>query len=99
MSIEITARNKDIPASLQEYAKKKADAFEAEFPKTESVRVILDSERHLYKVQMTATVVGTPFAGAAEDGDNFIKAIDDAADKLYRQARKHFDKIGDNRKA
>ena len=40
----------------------------------------------------------TPFAASAEEADNFIKAIDEAADKLFRQARKHEDKIGDNRK-
>lgn len=98
MSIEVTARDKDIHVSLHEYASKKAANFEAEFPKTSSVHVVLDTERHLYKVQFEATVAGTPFAASAEESDNFIKAIDEAADKLFRQARKHEDKIGDNRK-
>ncbi len=98
MSIEVTARNKEIPANLQEYARKKAAAFEAEFPKTSAVHVVLDADRHLFKAQFSATVCGTSFAGAAEDADNFMKAVDEAADKLHRQARKQQDKVGDNRK-
>lgn len=99
MSIEITARNVEIPVSLQEYAKKKAAMIEADFPKTTSIRVVFELESHLYKAQMTAVVGGVQLVGSAEDEGNFIKALDDAADKLYRQARKHEDKIGDNRKA
>ncbi len=99
MSIEVTIRNKEIPASMSDYAKKKAEAFEADFPKTSSVHVVLDTITHLYKAQFTAVVAGTQFTSEVEDDANFIKAIDDAADKLYRQARKHQDKIGDNHKA
>ena len=98
MSIEVTSRNKDIPASLQDYAREKAAAFEAEFPKTSAVHVVLDADRHLSKAQFTATVAGVSFAGASDDADNFMKAVDEAADRLYRQARRQQDKIGDNRK-
>jgi ribosomal subunit interface protein len=99
MSIEVTARNKDIPASLQDYAKGKAASIASEFPKTSEVRAVLDADRHIYKALFTATVAGSQFAGEAQDGDNFMKAVDEAADKLFRQIRKHEDKIGDNRKA
>ncbi len=99
MSIEVTIRNKEIPASLSDYATEKGKAFEADFPKTTQFHVILDTEPHLFKAHFSATVCGTQFDSTGEDADNFIKAIDDAADKLYRQARKHQDKIGDNHKA
>lgn len=98
MAIEITARNKDIPANLLDYAKKKAAEFESDFQKTSSVRVVLDAAKHLYTAQFEATVCGDSFAGSAEDSDNFMKAVDEAADKLYRQVRKQQDRIGDNRK-
>ena len=37
-------------------------------------------------------------AGEADDPDNIVKTIDEAADKVDRQIRKQLDKIGDNRK-
>lgn len=99
MGIEATARNKDIPAQSLEYAKKKAAAIEAEFEKTSQVHVVLDSERHLFKAQFTATVRGENFTASAEDEANFVKAIDDAWDKLFAQIRKRQSIVGDNRKA
>ncbi|MBQ7722470.1 MAG: ribosome-associated translation inhibitor RaiA [Kiritimatiellae bacterium] len=98
MAIEITSRNKDIPASMQDYARGKAAAIEKEYPKTSSVKVVLDLDRHLYGAHFTATVDGFQFDAEASDSDNLAKAIDEAADKTDRQIRKQLDKIGDNRK-
>lgn len=98
MSIEVTARHKDISTRLQDYAKGKAEGISADYPKTTSVKVVLDFDRHVYKTHVTATIDGFQFDGDAEDNDNIIKTIDEATDKVYRQARKQFDKLGDNRK-
>ena len=98
MSIEVTARHKDISARLQDYARGKASAIEAEYPKTTSVKVVLDFDRHVYRTHVSATVDGFQFDGDAEDADNIMKTIDEAADKVDRQIRKQLDKIGDNRK-
>lgn len=96
MSIEVTARHKDISAKLQDYAKEKGEAISADYPKTSSVKVVLDFERHVYKTHFTATVAGTQFDAESEDAENIIKTIDEAAEKLDRQIRKQQDKIGDN---
>ncbi len=93
MSIEVTARHKDIHADLQSYAKAKAEAFSADYPKTSSVRVVLDFDRHIYKAQVVATVNGTAYVGEAEDPENIRKAIDDASDKADRQVRKQLQKL------
>jgi ribosomal subunit interface protein len=98
MSIEVTARHKDISARLQDYARGKAEAIEAEYPKTTSVKVVLDFDRHVYRTHVTATVNGFQFDGESDDTDNIVKTIDEAADKVDRQIRKQLDKIGDNRK-
>lgn len=98
MSIEVTARHKDISAKLQDYARSKAEAIGADYPKTSSVKVVLDFDRHVYKTHVNAVVDGFQFDGDAEDNDNIIKTIDEATDKVYRQIRKQLDKIGDNRK-
>ena len=98
MSIEVTARHKDISSRLQDYARGKAEAIEAEYSKTTSVKIVLDFDRHIYRTHVTATVDGFQFDGESEDTDNIVKTIDEAADKVNRQIRKQMDKIGDNRK-
>ena len=98
MSIEVTARHKDISARLQDYAREKAATIESEYPKTSSVKVVLDFDRHVYRTHVTATVDGIQFDGDADDTDNIVKTIDEAADKVNRQIRKQLDKMGDNRK-
>lgn len=98
MSIEITARHKDISTGLQDYARGKAEEICNEYPKTSSVKVVLDFDRHIYKTHVTATVDGFQFDGDAEDTDNIKKTIEEASDKVFRQIRKQLDKIGDNRK-
>lgn len=99
MAIEATARNKEIPAKALDYAREKAAAIEKDFDKVSQVRAVLDSERHLFKAQFEAIVRGDSFSASAENADNFVKAIDDAWDKLFAQIRKHGERIGDNRKA
>ncbi len=98
MSIEVTARHKDISARLQDYAREKAAAIESEYPKTSFVKIVLDFDRHVYRTHVTALVDGFQFDGDADDNDNIMKAIDEAADKVDRQIRKQLDKMGDNRK-
>jgi ribosomal subunit interface protein len=98
MSIEVTSRHKDISDRLQDYARGKAAAIEAEYQKTSSVKVVLDFDRHIYRAHFTATVDGIQFDAEADDSENIVKAIDDAADKANRQIRKQLDKMGDNRK-
>lgn len=99
MAIEATARDKDIPAAALEHAKSKAAEIETSFEKVSNVRVVLDTERHSFRAQFTATVVGENFAAEAEDGANMVKAIDDAWNKLFAQIRKRRAIVGDNRKS
>lgn len=98
MSIEITARHKDISTGLQDYARGKAEEICTEYPKASSVKIVLDFDRHIYKTHVTATVDGFQFDADAEDTENIKKTIDEASDKVFRQIRKQLDKIGDNRK-
>ncbi|MBR4611194.1 MAG: HPF/RaiA family ribosome-associated protein [Kiritimatiellae bacterium] len=99
MAIEATARDKEIPAAALDYAKSRAAAIEKDFEKVSQVRVVLDTARHLYKAQFTATVVGENFAAEAEDDSSFTKAVDAAYEKIFSQIRKRRDIVGDNRKA
>ncbi|MBR0057658.1 MAG: HPF/RaiA family ribosome-associated protein [Kiritimatiellae bacterium] len=99
MAIEITARDKEIPAAALDYARGRAADIEKGFEKVSQVRAVLDTGRHLYKAQFTATVVGENFAAEAEDAESFVKAVDAAYDRLHAQIRRRRDIVGDNRKA
>lgn len=98
MSIEVTARHKDISAELQQYAKGKAESFIDEFKKVTTVHIVLDFDRHIYTAHLQATVDGEQYVATADDQDNIIKAIDDSFDKAHRQVRKHFDKVAQSNK-
>ena len=78
MSIEITARHKDISTGLQDYARGKAEEICTEYPKASSVKIVLDFDRHIYKTHVTATVDGFQFDADAEDTENIKKTIDEA---------------------
>lgn len=99
MAIEATARDKEIPSKALDYAKEKAAEIEKGFEKVSQVRAVLDTERHQFKAQFSATVVGEGFAAEAVDAESFVKAIDAAYGKLHAQIRKRRDIVGDNRKA
>ena len=88
MTVEITARHERIGATLQAYARKKAETLCADFPRTESVRVVLDVERHLYRAEFVVTCKGTQCVGMAEAPENMVAAIDEAVEKVTRQLRK-----------
>lgn len=98
MSIEVTARNKEIPSALHAKAKEKGGLLKDEFPALTALHVVLDSDKHLYKVQISATYTGTLLSSEAADAENFLKSLDEAFEKMHRQLRKLQDKIGDNRK-
>lgn len=93
MSVEITARHLNISPILQAYARKRAEALLAEFPKTEFVHVILDSERHNYIAEVVAQHKGMAQVKARETSEDMIAAIDAAALKAEKQIRKRHQKL------
>ena len=95
MAIEVTARHLKISPELQGYARDKAEALVADFPKAEFIHVVLDMEGHLYRAEYVVQHKGLPCVGTAEDGADMITAIDLAVEKVTKQLRKHRDKVVD----
>jgi putative sigma-54 modulation protein len=93
MSIEITARHLTVTAELQGHARQKAEALVAEFPKTESVHVILDVQRHLYVAEVVVQHKGLTRVEAKESTEDMVASIDAAVVKVEKQLRKHREKI------
>lgn len=95
MAIEITARHLNISQDLQNYARGKAEAILAGFPKSEFVHVVLDVERHLFRAEFVVQHKGLPRVEAAETTESMPASIDLAAEKVEKQLRKHRDKVVD----
>ncbi|MGI9103458.1 MAG: ribosome hibernation-promoting factor, HPF/YfiA family [Terriglobales bacterium] len=88
MNVEYTGRQyeitplirKQVEHGLTKLVKILGDNFES--------KVILASEKHRYKAEITITVRSNPIVGLAEAGD-MIAAVGEALERIERQAIKH----------
>ena len=97
MSIEVTARDSQIHASMQRHAHDRAAKIGDDFSKVEHVNVVLDCENRLYRAEFVVRTKGGQVVGVGEHAENIMTAIDEGADKIVRQMRKQRDKQVDTR--
>lgn len=93
MPVEITIRHQDAGQGLKQYAEKRAQKITEKFPKLENVRLVIDSQRHLYEVEIVAQQKGQTAIGEKEHADNVRSAIDMAAARVEKQLRKNRKRI------
>ena len=96
MSIEITARHVDVSDDLQNYARDRAEAIKAEFPRIEHLHIILDAEKHRQIAEIVVQAKNHVRVQTKETTDNMKVAIDAATDKVEKQLRRHRDKAQDH---
>ena len=58
MPIEVTLRPLNAAPGLKEYAEERAAKLIAQFPRVESVHVIIDVQRHLYEAEVVVQQKG-----------------------------------------
>jgi ribosomal subunit interface protein len=92
MSIEVTIRHLDTDETLKTYAAQRAERLLQEFPKVESVHVIIDVQRHLYEAEFVVQQKGLTAVGAKEHASNARAVIDTAAARAEKQLRKTLSK-------
>lgn len=99
MAIEITGRHIDITDVVKDYARKRVERLNEEFPRLQSVHVILDVEkyRHMAEVVVHGRAHGQ-VAGRETSGDMYA-SIDAAIDKVERQLRKNRERMVEHRGA
>ncbi len=88
MPVEVTIRHLKVDAGLKEYAELRAQKLIQEFPKVESVHVIVDMQRHLYESEFIVQQKGLTAVGAKEHATNARSVIDTAAARAEKQLRK-----------
>ena len=92
MPIEVTIRHLDADTRLKGYAESRAEKLIQEFPKVESVHVIVDVQRHLYEAEFVVQQKGLTAVGAKEHAASARAVIDTAAARAEKQLRKTLSK-------
>lgn len=90
--IEVTVRHLNSAPGLKEYAEKRAQKLVEQFPRVESVRVVVGVQRHLYEADVIVQQKGRTAVGAKEHASNVRTVIDIAAARAERQLRRSIDK-------
>ncbi|MDD4017331.1 MAG: ribosome-associated translation inhibitor RaiA [Kiritimatiellae bacterium] len=88
MPIEVTVRHLNAAPGLKEYAEKRAAKLMEQFPRVESVHVIVDVQRHLYEAEFVVQQKGLTAVGAKEHAASALAVVDTAAARAERQLRK-----------
>lgn len=88
MSIEVTIRHINSAPGIKEYAEERANKLVEQFPRVESVHVVIDVQRHLYEAEFIVQQKGLTAVGAKEHADSARAVIDIAAARAEKQLRK-----------
>ncbi len=96
MSIEITARHMNAPEA-KDHANERAEQLVEEFPRVESIHVILDVEKHRCKAEFVVRAKNHIHVEASETDKDMTVAIDRAFGRTEKQMRKLRDKVQDHR--
>lgn len=92
MSIEVTIRHLNAAPGLKEYAEQRASKLMEQFPRVESIHVIVDVQRHLYEAEFVVKQKNLTAVGAKEHADSARAVIDTAAARAEKQLRKTLSK-------
>jgi ribosomal subunit interface protein len=88
MPIEVTIRHLNAAPGIKEYAELRATKLVEQFPRVQSVHVIIDVQRHLYEAEFIVQQKGLTAVGAKEHAANARAVIDTAAARAEKQLRK-----------
>ena len=98
MNIVINGRNVGVSDSLRKYAEDKIGRFDKYLPGITEAVVTLSVQRHIHKAEVLMKANGAMIQAVGNTGDLF-SAIDEVADKLDRQVKKHKEKLSSQRKS
>jgi len=97
MNISVTCRHMEVTESLREYTLEKTANQLKEFPRVESVHVILDVQKHNHRAEVVVQGANHIRVEADETSTDMYNSIDVALEKTARQLRKLRDKVQDHK--
>ncbi len=91
MNVIITGRHLELTDNLKEYAKEKVQKFKKYFNNITDATVTLSVEKYRHKAEVLLRGNGLTIQAESVTGEMY-SSLDEAAEKLERQVRKHKDK-------
>ncbi len=98
MQINITGHHIEVTEALRNYIENKCQRLERHFDQLTNIHVVLNVEKMRQKAEATLYLSGVDIFASAENEDMYA-AIDDLADKLDRQIKKHREKLTDHHRS
>jgi len=95
MELTVTGHHIDVTNPLRDYVATKFGKLERHFDNMTDIHCVLTVEKLVHKAEATIHVGGATLHAEATNGDMYA-AIDNLADKLDRQVRKHKEKVTDH---
>ncbi len=98
MQVSITGRHVNVTDNIKAHVEEKLERCLGVFPRIESIRVILDTEKHNSVAEVVIQGGNHIRVSATEKSENLYDAIDRAVEHAERQVRKLNDKVKDHHK-
>ena len=97
MNISVTCRHMEVTDSLRDHAFAKVSEALKDFPRVESVHVIMDVQKHLHIAEVVVQGSSHIRLEADETSTDMYNSIDVAVEKVAKQLRKNRDKVQDHK--
>ncbi len=97
MQISITGRHMDITDAIREHAHERLERSLLEFPRIQSVHLILDIEKYRHFAEVVIHAAKNIRIDAKEESEDMYVSIDRAIDKAQKQLRRIQDKRQDHK--
>jgi len=98
MQVSITGRHVNVTDNVKAHLDDKLERSLGMFPRIESVRVILDTEKHNQVAEIIIQAANHIRISSTEKSENLYDAIDRSIEHAERQLRKQRDKVLDHHK-
>ena len=98
MQASITGRHVKVTDNIKDHVEEKLERCLGIFPRIESIRVVLDKEKHENMAEVIVHAPNRLVITAREYSENLYDAIDRAIEHAERQMHKHHDKERDHHK-
>ena len=92
MEIEIVGRHVSVTESMRDYARKRMEKIVVEFPRLDRLRVIMDMQKFINRVEVTAHASRDIMVEAHAEHEDMYAAVDAVADKAHAQLRRSVDR-------
>lgn len=97
MQITVTGRHMEVTDAIRDHTEEKITRELAEFPRVQSVHVILAIEKYRHIAEVVAQAPHHIHVEAKEESDDMYASIDRAVEKLEKQLHKVLDKLQDHK--